>query len=158
MNTPEFYFQKLQAVSRANLRRFALTPTMPKTMSTVVLEALRIDDLESARKQLAFWLYSLYRSGVDPSVTRWHDWLPAQEIPKYFDPFFDLPGNQKAGRITPRNKYRQAIYTLRKQFPFSTLTATYSWHNRDRLYKHLNRLGWHWEKGRRLGYWSDVCF
>lgn len=162
MHNLEFYLQKLATIHPSNLRRLVMMPTVPGSVASLVMQAINSNDLDYAKKQLAFWLHGLDRSGVDPSVTDWFLWLPCSEIPGYFDPYFDKVNKadkaavKRVYRLTPRNKYRHAVYTLKKQFPFSQ--ADFTWSSRDRLYSHLNRLGWHWEAGRRSGHWSNVCF
>lgn len=162
MHNLDFYLQKLATIHPSNLRRLAMMPTVPDHIARLVIPAINDGALDHAKKQLAIWLHGLEIVGTDPSATDWFIWLPDVEIPGYFDPYFDKPNNADkravtwAYRLTPRNKYRHALYTLRKQFPFSR--SDYTWNSRDRLYKHLNSLGWHWETGRRSGHWSNVCF
>lgn len=162
MHSLDFYLQTLASIHLSNLRQLAMMPTISNSVTDLVVPAIDAGNIEYAKNQLALYLHAMEQSGIDPSATDWFIWLPVSEIPNYFDPYFDNLSSRTKGdiewiyRLTPRNKYRHALYTIRKQFPFSY--SDYTWSSRNRLYKHLKSLGWYWEKGRQFGYWSNVCF
>ena len=59
-------------------------------------------------------------------------------------------------RMTPRQKFKKAVEILAVECPKSKIDPV--WSNRKQVYKALNNAGWHWEAGRRLGYWSGIPF
>jgi hypothetical protein len=60
-------------------------------------------------------------------------------------------------RLTPRQKFKQAIIALEYELPHHGVDLV--WSNRKRIYRLLGQVGWHWEKhNKRLGFWSGVPF
>lgn len=59
-------------------------------------------------------------------------------------------------KITPRNKYRQAVKQLEIIEINHISPSIYAWSNRHNLYKRLKEYGWRYYRWYGIAYYTDI--